>query len=179
MPWITAHAGNFWILIFGQSADYASDAQDLGPMSFKAWGIVLFFTSSAVVLWQLFWSWLKKPRQLPEFDLDYVYKVLLINALIALLFFYFPTQMHERYLQPAILFFGLVFILKPGKLTGFIYVLISGCYFLNLEMIMNYFGIYKTQFPLPVINDIALGMTVVLLSALYLLFRKKSHKLLM
>jgi hypothetical protein len=49
-------------------------------------------------------------------------------------FFLFPTQMHERYLYPAVAFFGLYAALS-GQWTA--YLVLSGAFLLNLEQVLG------------------------------------------
>ena len=48
--------------------------------------------------------------------------------------------MHERYLQPSILFLGIAAILRPQKIMVLLYILVSLAFTLNLEKIIKYFS---------------------------------------
>ena len=72
---------------------------------------------------------------------DYLKNVFLVNALIALAFFYFNTQMHERYIQPMILFMGTAVLLKPSKPLIAAYLLGSLAFILNMERVLQYFNL--------------------------------------
>ena len=58
-----------------------------------------------------------------------------VAALVTIAFFMFNTQMHERYVHPAVLFSGLFMILTHRPI---VYVLISIGYLLNMEAVMQY-----------------------------------------
>jgi Gpi18-like mannosyltransferase len=171
MPFVTANAYNFWVLVFGGEINFTSDKNMLFFLTYKTWGLLLFCSASALVLWKSFWSWVKKPRTIPEVNLEYVYKVLLVTGLIAIVFYYFPTQMHERYLQPAIFLFGTIFLLKPGKITGLMYLLISIAYFFNLERLMHYLNLPALAYKLMSSRLLSIMFTAVLLQAFYLLYQ--------
>jgi hypothetical protein len=55
---------------------------------------------------------------------------MLSAALVAVIFFFFPTQMHERYSHPALLFAGAYFVISKRWV---IFLFISYAYIMNLE----------------------------------------------
>jgi hypothetical protein len=65
-----------------------------------------------------------------------------VSALISLGFFLFNTQMHERYVHPALLFSGL-FALITGRCN--VFFLITVGYLLNLEAVMRYMRYFDEQ----------------------------------
>ena len=143
---LSNNAFNFWILFLGPFEAGSPDSAKLLFLSFKQWGMLLFALSSFIILLPLLIRLLKKEKIAQKLAAGFISLVFLINGLISLVFFFFNTQMHERYLQPTILFFWISLILKPSKLLAVIYGLTSVAFVLNLERVIKYFnlGIYDT-----------------------------------
>jgi hypothetical protein len=62
-----------------------------------------------------------------------------VAALVYLAFFLFNTQMHERYVHPAILFSVIPFLIAKDRV---VYLLISFAYLFNMEAVMQVFGYF-------------------------------------
>jgi hypothetical protein len=69
--------------------------------------------------------------------------ILLIGALLPVLFFFFNTQMHERYPHPAFLFITAYSFLRTRY---FLYIIFSIAYFLNLEKALRAFDLHYNAF---------------------------------
>jgi Gpi18-like mannosyltransferase len=136
-PVISAWAFNLWHLLVEGDLFHSSDATIINGLSFNHWGLLLFFLTSAAALFpalkNVFFA-VKAGRSKP-FP---VHEVLLICALIPLLFFFFNTQMHERYSHPAWPFLITWCVLARRPVAG-----ITGClaYLLNLEAETMYLGL--------------------------------------
>lgn len=134
-PNISLHAYNFWYLALWENTVLPATLPDTGNIagySYRGWGYLLFFTFSFIVLLPLFLSTIVKVIKRKQFEFENAEPVVLTLALIALFFFYFPTQMHERYSHPAILFSGIYFVFSGRWL---IFVLICYSYTMNLEVL--------------------------------------------
>ena len=143
-PVISMNAFNFWLLLLSGAKAITPDSTRFLFLSYKIWGVLLFCLVSAVILFPFITDLIKKhfgkvKTALLNSD-DYLKNVFLVNALIALAFFYFNTQMHERYVQPMILFLGTAMLLKPSKLLISAYLLGSAAFVLNLERVLQYFN---------------------------------------
>ena len=171
-PVVSMNAFNFWILVFGGRITITKDATILFIFSYKTWGMILFLLISLVALFPMIKEFFKHPKTLPGFNLDFVYKVFLINALISFIFFYFPTQMHERYLQPAVIFFGMVFLLKPGKISFLTYLILSITYVASLEKVLKAFQFPRITYVLMSPRIMSFTFGIVLVLAFFLLYRK-------
>lgn len=139
LPVISANAFNMWNLFVDGHLDELPDTVKVLGISYKHWGLLLFFFTSLLAL-------------IPQFKIAYfsfktktlVYlsleKVLLICSLIPMLFFYFNTQMHERYAHPAFAFLITYCILQKKPLLAFV-----GCsaYLLNLEAVLKFLQLPK------------------------------------
>lgn len=132
-PFVSMHAYNFWYLFMWENNEVPRDTVDtlmVGPLSYKNWGFVLFCLGSFIALLPMFLSMLVKLFKQERFTFDDAPNFFLSAMLIAILFFYFPTQMHERYSHPAILFSGVYFVLTR---RWWLLLPISYAYLMNLE----------------------------------------------
>lgn len=157
-------ASNFWYLAVGYSAATLADTGIyLFNMTYKQVGLLLFFIVSAIALFPLLRRLVKQlfARATTGVSREQVW---LIGAIIAVSFFFFPTEMHERYSHPAFLF---IFAYAVYKNDYFPYLLFSFAYFCNVERGLVFMKLNYRTF----IFDhqaIAGGYAIVLL---YLLFR--------
>jgi len=144
-PVLSMNAFNFWLLLLSGASSITPDSTRFLFLSYKYWGVLLFCLVSAVILIPYLADIVKKHfGKVPTTFLnsgDYLKNVFLVNALIALAFFYFNTQMHERYIQPMILFMGTAVLLKPSKPLIAAYLLGSLAFILNMERVLQYFNL--------------------------------------
>lgn len=141
-PRVSMNAYNFWHLILPQNPwDVTDEKNILGLLNYKRAGMILFFTSSLLVLWPLIKTVLKKIKD-PQVAIDKT-QLWLICSLISISFFYFNTQMHERYCHPAFLFIT-AYCFYTRRFIA--YILFSIAYFLNLEAVLQFLKLenYKT-----------------------------------
>jgi len=134
-PVLSMNAFNLWNILFpGQNLMEVSDAQIWFHLTYKQWGLLLFCFFSGIVLLPLAIQALKMifQKQSLRFSPN---QVLLTGALIPLFFFFFNTQMHERYTHPIFLFLGL-YAFRTRNLVP--YFLFSVAYFLNLEKVLRF-----------------------------------------
>ena len=127
---LTICAFNIWYLLVPARHFYIDDRETFIFISYKATGLIMFTASAIVIVWPLLKQmWLARRQQILLTSSHYE-KILLGTGLLCLYFFYFNTQMHERYANPIIiLFFFYGVISRNYKL----YVLASIPYFLSLD----------------------------------------------
>jgi hypothetical protein len=128
------NAYNFWHLTVPGDLMTIQDSTKFSIFTYKQWGLLLFFTTSFFALFPLMkQSYLSiKNRTYFSYPLS---KFLLVCSLIPLLFFYFNTQMHERYCHPAFAFL-IAYSLYSKK---YILSIIGGLtYLLNLEGVLHF-----------------------------------------
>ncbi|HEY4787420.1 MAG TPA: hypothetical protein VIH57_15280 [Bacteroidales bacterium] len=133
-PVVSANAYNFWSwVVKGDRMEISDSIRFLG-ITYKSWGLFMFCTSSFFALWPLFKSTISQLfcREKKFISTE---KMLITATLIPMLFFFFNTQMHERYIHPAILFLAVYSLLSKKYLP---YILGSVAYFLNLEAVLRY-----------------------------------------
>ena len=141
-PVVSMNAFNIWhILVKGDLMKIPDSTLALGA-SYKAWGLLMFMATSAAALFPLLKSSFGQiaKKTIDRIDME---KLLIILALIPLLFFYFNTQMHERYSHPTMIFILAYAIIqkKPG-------IAIIACltYFLNLERVFKFLEVAHGTF---------------------------------
>ena len=72
------------------------------------------------------------------------YKLFFLSlTLVTLIFFYFNTEMHERYIHPAILFSAIYAILAKDYIM---YILLSLAYTLNMAKVFPFFNLDYNAF---------------------------------
>ncbi len=133
-PVVSMNAYNMWYFFLEGNLIQIPDSIKFGGISYLNWGLILFFISSFFALFHLI-----KPNyqffiQKKDFNISFQ-KVLISATLIPLLFFFFNTQMHERYSHPAFIFlvaYSTIFKKYFAVIVG------SIAYFLNLENVLRY-----------------------------------------
>lgn len=132
-PVISMNAFNMWDLLVKGDLMYTEDSIIISGLSYKNWGLLLFFTTSGLALFPLaksvYLSLRSKTNQVLATD-----KIMITCSLVTLLFFYVNTQMHERYSHPALVFILAYSILRKKPVLATI-----GCaaYILNLEVVLQ------------------------------------------
>jgi Gpi18-like mannosyltransferase len=123
-------AFNIWYIIVPHNQYFINDKDTFILISYKATGLIMFSAAAAYIVWPLLKSmWqLRKNKLLPA-AINYEY-ILLGTGLLCLYFFYFNTQMHERYANPIIIFFFFYGVVSRNYK---LYILASIPYFLSLD----------------------------------------------
>lgn len=133
-PVVSMNAYNIWDFLLQGDLMNMSDATVSFGLTYRSWGLLMFFLLSGIALFPLFLRALHSVfnRMAFDFPLD---KLLVTGALIPLLFFYLNTQMHERYVHPM-----LPFLIAFSLITRKPFVSIIGClaYFLNMEGVFRH-----------------------------------------
>lgn len=132
-PYISANAYNLWFALIGRDARYRIDTDIFLIYNYKTWGLALFFLGSFIALLPLFINCMKGVLRRGSFEIN---KNILILSLgiIPLIFFFFCTQMHERYSHPAVIFVVLYSVFTRKWHLGF---LASLAYLLNLDAVLR------------------------------------------
>ena len=172
---LSISAFNFWYLVAPGNPYFINHNETFIFFSYKIVGLLLFSISGLFVLFPLFQSLYKMRRNNLSFD-KYAYEHLfLATGLICLFFFYFNSQMHERYAHPVIIFFFFYGVVSRNYK---LYVIVSIAYFLSLDKAFSfpdgYLPIihYKAIFASKVI---ALWYTAAVIYGSYLYYRLVSR----
>lgn len=156
--YVTFNADNFWLIVGAESMITQDTALWLLGLSYKSWGMFLFFVSSGMLLLAFIWepiiAHLRKHRihtsvRFREAQLE---QVMILAYMISLQFFFFFTQMHERYGHPAVLFATVFFLLskKPGLL-----ILTSVAYLVNMERVFAHWWFTQSATQLVALDRVA------------------------
>jgi Gpi18-like mannosyltransferase len=142
---VSLNAFNIWhLFLLNESALYTKDYQFFWfGMTYKNWGFLFFFVFSFIALLPLFLKSLSYAIQRIEMDPNFKKMVFLSAFLCVLGFFFFNTQMHERYSHPAMLMAFLYAILSRNY---WLYAITSVAYFLNMERTLRYFDMHYGTF---------------------------------
>jgi len=137
-PSISMNAFNFWDLVLSDEViANAKDHETFFVLSYKTTGLLLFFLFSGIVLLPVLVKSVAAlvKRQVDERMMEIT---CLAAGLVAIVFFFFNTQMHERYSHPAMLLFFFYGVFSKNFL---LYIITSVAYFLNLEKVLQFFHI--------------------------------------
>lgn len=138
-PIVSASAYNFWCLMMEVNPYLVDDSLPfIASMSYKTAGLLLFFFFSFAALWPSLIAALKVPAGTPQPHPFNLRKGLITMGLIPLVFFFFNTEMHERYSHPALIFLFCYGFRSKRYLP---FVLASGAYFLNLEDVLHWLSL--------------------------------------
>ncbi len=169
-PVISANAYNFWMMTVGWEKIAMSDAQTLYLISYKQWGLLLFGLISLLVMIPLFVNLFVLHEKMSDakrkWELFSITSALVFGA-----FFLFNTQMHERYIHPAIVFSVLFALTSRSKWAYGWTVLWSILYLGNLEnMIYAWPSLHTNSFFFnpDVISKSYVVSFIILLCLLYL-----------
>lgn len=133
-PRVTWNAFNMWHLLLKQNPNEVSDTLTFRGLSYKNWGLTLFFVSSLLAMLPLLKILVQHFIDRSYLEKKEIAQIWLISGTIAVLFFYVNTQMHERYSYPAmILYFAYGFLTNRYLL----YILTSIAYLLNVDAILQ------------------------------------------
>ncbi len=171
-PYVSMHAFNFWYLFLWETIEpprHVPDAWLVGPLSYKNWGFLLFCLFSFIALLPMFLSMLVKLFKQQRFTFDDAPNFFLAATLISILFFYFPTQMHERYSHPALLFSGVYFVLTR---RWWLLLPISYAYLMNLEALDKCFKLQNYNTLIFDARLIAGLYTFALIAGIFMLYKE-------
>jgi Gpi18-like mannosyltransferase len=175
-PYPTVGAFNLWSLVLPnvsiEGMYELSDSLKVGFLSYQQIGNLLFFIMTFFAVFPLMKYLFRKyiVRDAISFQLQNVF---LTAALIALNFYFFNTQMHERYAHPAIISIA-AFTFISKKIFPFI--LASVAYFLNLERNCWYLNLHNETYMNSYIFNpkLVASLYLILIGMLfYLLYAKK------
>lgn len=170
-PQVSITGFNIWYLIYNGNPNHTVDTETYFILSFKTWGFLLFFGLSGYTLLVALLHTIKEKLSSNREAL--MQMLLLTGALITLYFYYFNTQMHERYAHAMIIFLFFYGVLsKNYKL----YILASIPYFLSLEKVFpNYLPIAHPKI-LFASKVIAILYTITIGYAMYEFFKQYKLK---
>lgn len=124
-------AYNFWYLWLDNNPRNVSDSTLIFDIiSYKNLGLVLFFIASALALFPLCKKTCQLIKHRTSFQQNDIAFIFLSLGLITLIFFFFPTRIHERFAHAGVLFFFVHACVTSNFRLYFWYAI---AYFINLE----------------------------------------------
>jgi Gpi18-like mannosyltransferase len=168
-PYVSVCAFNIWYFIPGINPEHTLDTDTFLVLSYRHCGLLLFFASSAIVLLPFMLRLLHSRKQDLPPDSSLWQQTMLASGLVTLCFFYFNTQMHERYAHAIIIFFFFYGVFsKNYKL----YILASIPYLLSLDKCFpDYLPVYHFKI-IWASRVIAIWYTLTIGYAFYEYFRR-------
>lgn len=136
-PFASVNGHNLWYLVLAQDPLLVSDNTLFLNFTFKQWGFLMFALFGFVVLLPLALRAVTRALQRTVLTNRDGALVFLTAALVSLGFFFFNTEIHERYAYPAILFLG-AYALLMGSYS--LYILVSVAHVLNINVVMGLMG---------------------------------------
>lgn len=129
-PYVSISGFNIWYLIYTGNPNHTIDTETYFILSYKHIGLLLFFTYSGLVLLPMLFRMVRLKKLKLQIEEETIKMLLLGCGLLAIGYYYFNTEMHERYAHAAMLFFFFYGVLSKKYLP---YILISIAYFLGIE----------------------------------------------
>jgi len=161
---LSLNAFNLWWMIYGRETWNIVDKVS-GQFDYKTLGLTIFVIFELPALY-----YLTKAKKIAD--------VALVLGYTYLCFFVFPTEIHERYLYPAVVFLGIAAVLD--KQLFYSYILVSVTFILNILAVLQ--SVYP-QFSFLSQNMISGSWTVLvaganvllcLYLAMYLIFKSNA-----
>jgi Gpi18-like mannosyltransferase len=136
VPKLALGAFNFWSWV---KDDYLGNYSDtevwFGGLQYKSAGFLMFFLSGFLALLPLMVNMAKRLFDKKEINNEInMQTILLTGALSCLVFYYFNTQIHERYSHPAFIFLLAYAFFSRDFIP---YILFTLAYFLNVEALLH------------------------------------------
>lgn len=163
-PKVSVFAFNIWYWICPTNPVETLDSEILLlGMSYKSVGLLLFFSFSLLAMLPMIINISKSLFRKDAVLWPSREQVWLVCSLIAVFFFYFNTQMHERYSHPAFIFITAYAFYSRHWLP---YILFSAAYLLNLDKILRAFRM--SNYDVFIYNErfiaVLYGATIILLA---------------
>jgi Gpi18-like mannosyltransferase len=173
-PQVSMNAYNWWFWVFEEHPISILDSGTWLNVTYKTWGLLIFFLSSVAALLPLFLICLANIFNKNEQPIKRTDLVFASGALVTILFFFCNTQMHERYSHYALIFLAGYFAVTNNYLP---FLLACIAYFLNMEAVLRIlnFPNYDILFFIP---EFIAVLYLILIFALYYIIYKRGDILL-
>lgn len=147
-PALSMNAYNPWFIVQVASAGLLGQplqdtATIVGPITLRWLGVGLLAAYGLAILWILGRRW--RPRRAGWPEASQRLDVIFATGMLVFGFFILPTEMHERYIVPALAFLALPAAL-PGRRRLLAYLLLSGAVLLNLVRVLPFLPVVLRTF---------------------------------
>jgi Gpi18-like mannosyltransferase len=132
---LSISAFNIWYLIQPGNPYFINDKDTFFLLSYKSIGLLLFSISALLIFWPVVTHLWKLRRASIEPNQHTHQLIMLGTGMLCLCFFYFNSQMHERYAHPIIIFFFFYSVVSGNYR---LYILASIPYFLSLDKAFSF-----------------------------------------
>lgn len=131
-PLVSMGAHNFWNFVMDTPSNVHDKNGGLFGRSYNKLGLAMFAISYAALMFPLFkFNYMIIKNKVATISVD---KLLLSGGIIAIVFFFFNTQMHARYVHPSMIFLGAYALFAKRPIP---FILFSLAYFFNIEQSMK------------------------------------------
>ena len=138
-PALTVNAANLWTLLFTQNTNEVSDQLVWSRLNYNQWGLLLFSSGYFVILFPLLRQFYEIMRgRRTNYDNSCV---LLVAGLVPIVFYFFNTQMHERYAHPSVLLLA-AYALSKGDFVPYAVASIANLWV--MDRVLKNFGLYNS-----------------------------------
>lgn len=162
---INAYNMHYWL--FEGNPTEIEDAGIWKGISYKNWGMICFFIASAFTLIPIFVTSIQSALHRNADPFKLMEKVFLSAALIGLSFFFFNTQMHERYSHYALIFLAAYFAVAGNYLP---FLCCATACFLNEESVLRVLNLPNYDVAIFYPKAIAVLYAVIIVYLYYLLY---------
>lgn len=166
-PVVSMNAYNIWyIVIHTDPMNMPDSTVGLAGLTYKQLGLLMFCVASFLILFPVFYGIIVNKLKRQYFQLS-TEVILLMFAAIPLMFFYFNTQMHERYSHPAIIFFAAYAVYSN---RWHLLALMLLAYGLNMEAVLKYFNFPKYSIFIfePKVSAVVYALLIIAFARVYI-----------
>ncbi len=166
-PIVSVNAGNFWNLLLTEDPNKMSDRVIWFGLRYRQWGLLMTSISYLIVLFPLlrqFYHLVRRERIAYDPAL-----VLLIAGLMPIAFYFFNTQMHERYAHPSVLLLAAYGLSTKDFVP---YVVVSIANFLVMDRFLRLFDLNRL-YDYVTLEHIALLFLFVLVWGVFQLYKRR------
>lgn len=172
-PFVSIRAANIWPLLLTEDPFKILDRTVRFGLTYRQWGLLMFSIGYGVILFPLArQTYQYLTGRINQFDTA---TILLTFALIPIVFYFFNTQIHERYAHPCLLFLAAYAFCKGDFVP---YIIASIANFWVMEKGIWELKLYRL-YGLITLEQLAVLFLFVLLWGIVKLYKKPSeHKIL-
>jgi Gpi18-like mannosyltransferase len=171
-------AFNIWFWLFPNTNEWymydIDDSTKFGFLSLRLIGNIMFLTTMFIAVFPLMKYLYQKYFQKKSMQFP-IEKIFLMSALVSVCFFFFNTQMHERYVHPALIAIAAYAFCSTNNKRFFPLVLASIAYFLNLEKPLKILSL--TNYGTLIFNPkfVAVLWAILIAFLFYMIYSKKEN----